>query len=764
MMRLRLAALTLLLAGMSSAQAMTIDDIRIRGLDRIAEGTVLNYLPLEAGDELTAARSSDAVKALFDTGFFNDVTLLRDGGTLIVEVDERPAIARIEFIGNSQIDSERLREGLSGAGLGEGQSFDRPLLARIERELEQQYFALGYYDVDIESTVSPLPRNRVSLRVDVEEGEPATVQGIRFIGNRAFDVDRLRDVFEMGPKAWWAVLSQRDKYSRERLSGDLERLRAFYRDRGYADFSIESTQVTISTDRQRINITVNLDEGQQYTVGDIELAGDLIYPRETLRELVAVDAGAIYNQRNITRSVEAIQEKLGERGYAFARVNPIPELREADRVVDLTLFVDPAERVYVRRIRISGNESTRDDVIRGELRQYEGTWLSTRDLRNSEDRLGRLGFFSDVTINTPRVPGTTDQVDVEVDATERLSGSLRAGVGFGSDQGLLLNLGVQQDNLFGTGDRAEFVANSDDADTLYRLSYLERNHTMSGIDRRYALSLRDRDADEADLADYGVKTTRASYGYRIPVSGTDRLGADVTFEDVGLEFSDPTAFQRDFQVRNGTSNRAILTDLSWTRDTRNTAVFPTRGGRQRLGLAVALPQVSDVEYYRFSYEQSRYVALNDLFTLVLDGTFSYGNAYGEGERLPFYENFFAGGIRTVRGYTANSLGPRDENDDPTGGNLRALARAEVRFPLASDKGGNNLRFSTFVDAGQVWDRERDNLDYKSDISFSGLRYSAGLGLVYYSPIGPFTVGVAQPINDKQRDDTQRFQFTIGASF
>lgn len=764
MMRLRLGAFVLLLTIVSAAQAFTIEQIRIRGLDRIAEGTVLNYLPLEVGDELNAQRSADAVETLFNTGFFDDVSLLRDEATLIVEVDERPAIAQIDFIGNSQIDNDRLREGLTGAGLGEGQSFDRPLLARIERELEQQYFALGYYDVDIESTVSPLPRNRVSLRVDVEEGEPASVQGIRFIGNRGFDADRLRDVFEMGAKPWWAVLSQRDKYSRQRLSGDLQRLRAFYRDRGYADFSIDSTQVTISPDRQRINITVNLDEGQQYTVGDIELAGNLIYPEETLRDLIEIDSGAIYNQRNISRTVEAIQDKLGERGYAFARVNPVPDLRAAERIVDMTLFVDPAERVYVRRIRISGNESTRDDVIRGELRQYEGTWLSTSDLSDSESRLGRLGFFSDVSIDTPRVPGTTDQVDVEVDTTERLSGSLRAGVGFGSDQGLLLNLGVQQDNVFGTGDRAEFVANSDDADTVYRLSYLERNHTMSGIDRRYALSFRDRDADEADLADYGVKTARASYGYRIPVSDTDRLGADVTFEDVSLDFADPTDFQKDFQARNGTSNRAILTDLSWTRDSRDTAIFPTSGARQRLGLAVALPQVSDIEYYRFSYEQSRYLAISERFTLVLDGTLSYGNAYGAGERLPFYENFFAGGIRTVRGFEANSLGPRDENDDPTGGNLRALGRAEIRFPLAEDEDGNNLRFATFVDAGQVWDRERDSLDYKSDIAFSGMRFSAGLGLVYYSPIGPFTVSVAEPLNEKDRDDTQRFQFTIGASF
>ncbi len=761
-MRIRLAALLIFTLLMGTAQAFTIEEIRLRGLERITEGTVFNYLPLEVGDELDAARSADAIEALFDTGFFDDVQLLREGNALIIELQERPAIARIEFIGNDAIAGDRLRDGLAGAGLGEGQSFDRSLLATIVRELEQQYFALGYYDIDVDSTVSPLPRNRVSLRLDIEEGEPASVQPIQFIGNRDFDTDRLRDQFQMGPKPWWAFLSNRDKYSRERLSADLERLSAFYRDRGYADFQVESTQVTISPDRQRIHVTVNIDEGVQYTVGEIALAGDLIYPESELRSLLEIESGQIFNQRSITRTIEALRDKLGERGYAFARINPLPELRETDREVDLTFFVDPAERVYVRRIRISGNETTRDDVIRTELRQYEGTWLSTRDLRESESRLGRLGFFGDISIDTPRVPGTTDQVDVEVNATERLSGSIRAGVGFGSDQGVILSLGIQQDNVFGTGDRAEFVANSDDSDTLYRISYLERNHTMSGIDRRWALSFRDRDADEADLADYGLETATASYGYRIPVTSNDRIGVDLEFDDVTLKFNNPTTLQEEFEQNNGSGNQVIRTNLSWTRDTRNRAIFPTQGARQQTRLEASIPGASDLEYYRLTYEQSRYVGLTERFTLVLDGSLAYGDAFGDTDRLPFYENFYAGGISTLRGFERNSLGPRDENDDPTGGNFRALGRAEVRFPIAQDDEGNNLRMSTFIDAGQVWDREEPGDD--GDISVSDLRYAAGLGLVYYSPIGPLTMSVARPLNDKAEDETQFFQFTIGAFF
>lgn len=763
-MRKTLAGLALL-AVATVADAFTVEEIRIRGLERIAEGTVLNYLPLEPGDEVDVAATADAVSSLFDTGFFDDVRVLRDGNTLIIAVEERPAISQIEFTGNDELDSDRLREGLRDAGLGEGQSFERPLLERIERELEQQYFARGYYDVSIDSTVSPLPRNRVSIRIDIEEGEPASVQPIRFIGNESFSDEILRDQFRMGPRPWWAFLSDRDRYSRERLSADLDSLRAFYRDRGYAGFDIETTQVTISPDRQRIHITVNVDEGPQYTVGDVSLAGELIFSEAELRELLEVRSGDIYTQRGITRTVSALRDKLGEQGYAFARINPVPEIREADRAVDLTFFVDPASRVYVRRVRITGNETTRDDVIRTEMRQLEGSWLSTTDLRESERRLGRTGFFGDVRISTPQVPGTDDQVDVEVETTERLSGSLTAGVGFGSDQGVILNLGLQQDNVLGTGDRAEFVANSDDSDTLYRISYLDRNHTRSGIDRRFALAYRDRDAGERDLTDYGLQQATFSYGYRIPVTSNDRVGADLEFDETDIDLpSDATAYLRNEIDREGSRNRAIRTSVFWTRDTRDRAIFATDGARQRLRFDVALPEVSDLTYYRASYEQARYFALSDRFTLVLDGDLSYGSGYGGTEVMPFYENFFAGGIRTVRGYRRNSLGPKDEDNESVGGNFRILGRSELRFPFSMEDDGGNLRASVFIDGGQVWDLDRSTVDEFDSVSVSDMRFAAGLGLIYYSPVGPLTMSIAEPLNAESGDDTQFFQFTIGAFF
>lgn len=749
-------AIYLLLAG--TAHAFEVEEIRIRGLERIAEGTVLNYLPISPGDDIDARDTADAIEALYETGFFEDVRLLRDGSQLVVDLVERPGIARIEFNGNDEIPDEDLREGLSSAGLGEGQSFDRSLLETIERELEQQYFMLGYYDVDVQSTVSPLPRNRVALRLDVREGEPASVQEIEFVGNEAFDDDALRDEFEMGPRPWWAVFSTRDRYSRARLSGDLETLRAFYRDRGYINFEIVSTQVAITDDRRRIHVTVNLDEGERYEVGEVDLAGDLIFPEEELQELLEVSAGSTYSQAAVTRTQEALREKLGERGYAFANVNPVPDVDEEDGTVDLTFFVDPAERVYVRRIRISGNERTRDDVIRGELRQLEGGTLSTADLQESERRLGRLGFFSDVNVETPRVPGTSDQVDVEVDVTERLSGSLQAGIGFGTDQGVILNLGIQQDNLFGTGDRGEFVANSNRYNTLYRLSYLERNHTLSGIDRRYSLSYRNVDAEEADLADYGLTSITAAYGYRIPVTSNDTIGADLEIDDIELDLrDDATQLQQEFVDENGERNQVLRGNLSWTRDTRDRAIFARSGARQQARLEVSVPGV-DLEYYRLTYEQSRYFSFTDSTTLVLDGTLSYGDAYGAGDRLPFFENFFAGGISTVRGFEGNSLGPRDENDDPTGGNVRALGRAELRFPLPGDAARENLRIAPFIDAGQVWDSRTE------DVDASELRYSAGVGLIWFSPLGPLTMSVAQPLNDEPNDETQTFQFSLGAFF
>lgn len=762
-MRKIMAGLVFLFAA-GTASGFTVEEIQIQGLERIAEGTVLNYLPVSPGDTLDREGSANALQSLFGTGFFEDVELRQEGNTLIVQVRERPAIAQIEFVGNKALDTDQLTTGLASAGLSQGQSFDRSLLATIERELEQQYFSLGYYDISVSSTVSPLPRNRVGLRIEIAEGRPASVQNIHIVGNEAFDIDTLRGQFSMGPKPWWAFLSDRDKYSRERLAADLESLRAFYRDRGYADFQVESTQVSISPDRERIHVTVNVNEGLLYRIGELSLAGNLIFDEQTLRELFTIAPGDIFNQRGITNTIEALRDKLGTEGYAFARINPVPELREEDQSVDLTFFVDPADRVYVRRLRIVGNETTRDDVIRAEMRQLEGTWLSTEALRESRDRLLRLGFFGDVRIDTPRVPGTTEQVDVEVETLERLSGSFRAGVGFGSEQGLILNLGLQQDNVLGTGDRVEFVANSNDSDTIYRISYLERNHTTSGIDRRWAISFRDTDADEAELADYGLESLLLSYGYRIPVSDNDRVGVDLEFDatDISLR-NDATAIQQDFVDRNGTSNQVFRTNISWTRDTRDRAIFATRGAQQRVSLQASIPG-TDLEYYRLNYRQSRFFGITERTALMLSGTLSYGDGYRSGDKLPFYENFYAGGITTVRGYDRNSLGPRDENNDPTGGNLRALVRSELRLPMtADDAESDNLRLKLFVDGGQVWSRdgEDNSLD---DASIDDLRFAAGVGLIYYSPVGPLTMSIATPLNEKDGDDTQFFQFSIGAFF
>lgn len=762
-MRKILLGLILIFAA-GSASGFTVEEIRIEGLSRISEGTVLNYLPVSSGDELDRAASADALEALFSTGFFEDVELRQDGSTLVVAVRERPAIAEIEFIGNKALDTDQLTSGLASAGLSQGQSFDRSLLATIERELEQQYFSLGYYDIAVSSTVSPLPRNRVELRIEITEGSPASVQEIHIVGNQAFDADTLRGQFSMGPKAWWAFLSNRDKYSRERLAADLESLRAYYRDRGYADFQIESTQVSISPDRQRIHVTVNVNEGLLYQIGELDLAGDLIFEADELRELFTIQPGDTFNQRGITATIEALRDKLGAEGYAFARINPVPELREDEQAVDITFFVDPADRVYVRRLQIVGNETTRDDVIRSEMRQLEGTWLSTKALRDSRDRLLRLGFFGDVRIDTPRVPGTTEQVDVEVETTERLSGSFRAGVGFGSEQGVILNLGLQQDNVLGTGDRLEFVANSNDSDTIYRVSYLERNHTTSGIDRRWAVSFRDTDADEAELADYGLESLLLSYGYRIPVSDNDRVGADLEFDATDLSLrNDATEIQRDFVERNGNDNQVVRANLSWTRDTRNRAIFATRGAQQRMSLQASVPG-TDLEYYRLNYRQSRFFGFTERTALMLSGTVSYGDGYSSEDKLPFYENFYAGGISTVRGFERNSLGPRDENNDPTGGNLRALIRSELRLPItAEDAESDNLRLKLFVDGGQVWTREGDD-NTLEDVSVSDLRFGSGVGLIYYSPVGPLTMSVATPLNEEDGDETEFFQFSIGAFF
>lgn len=743
------------LGAVAAAEPFPVEDIRVEGVQRVPVGTVLNYLPIRIGETVEQERIAEAIRSLYKTGFFQDVRIGRDGNVLVVEVVERPSIASIEVRGNKAIPSEDLLKSLADIGFAEGQVFNRVVLSDVERELRRLYQSRGQYGTRVSSTVSPLPRNRVGVRIDIDESAPARIREITFVGNEQFSERRLRRLFELGPKRWYHILSDRDQYAREKLAADLERLQSFYQNQGFINFAITSTQVSITPDRQGIYITVNLSEGERYRIGDIELAGDLVVGEEALRGLVATRAGETYSRQAITESVGQIRDRLGAEGYAFANVNVVPELDDEKNIVDLTYFVDPGKRVLVRRINVFGNERTRDDVIRRELRQMEGAWLSTAALQRSRQRLQRLGFFEDVAIDTPQVPGEADQVDVDVTVRERLSGSLQAGIGYGQQQGVMFNLSVQQDNLVGSGDRLSATFNNSDINTIYSISYLDRYYTLSGISRSLNASYKQTDASDADLADYDTTTLNVGMGFSVPLNEEDSIQFGLAFERLELTLGG-AATQRltDFVADNGDSFDAIKGTLGWVRDSRNQAIFPTSGGRQQVTGELTLPG-SDLEYYKIHYSHRRFWPLTQRLTLSLNLGLGYGDGYGDTSRLPFFENFFVGGISSLRGFRGSSLGPRD-GDDPIGGNARIVGSSELIFPPPF-LDIESVRMFAFVDGGNVFDT-RDEVD------FGELRYSTGVGVTWLSPLGALTLSLAEPLNDRAEDRTQTFQFSLGTFF
>lgn len=764
-MRALLFFIALLLAwplAPAAAQTFQVEDIRVEGVQRVPVGTVLNYLPIQIGETVEPSRVAEAIRSLYKTGFFQDVEIRREDGVLLVEVVERPSIASIDVHGNKAIPSEELLESLADVGFAEGQVFNRFVLSDVERELRRLYESRGQYDTRVASTVSPLPRNRVGVRIDINESKPARIREITFIGNRSFSDERLRDLIDLGPKRWYHLFSSRDQYAREKLAADLERVQSFYQNQGYINFSITSTQVTITPDRQGIYITVNLSEGERYRVGEVRLAGELIAEEAELRELIANEPSAIYSRKESTESVARIRDRLGEDGYAFANVNVVPELDEENHVVDLTYFIDPGKRVLVRRINIHGNERTRDDVIRRELRQMEGAWLSTAALQRSRLRLQRLGFFEDVNIETPQVPGEQDQVDIDVTVAERLSGSIQAGVGYGQTQGVMFNLSLQQDNVLGSGDRLGLSFNNSSINTIYSINYLERYYTASGISRSFNATYRETDAYRADLTDYDTKTLNLGMGFSLPLNEEDSIQFGLAFERLELTPGGRAAeYIHKFVDEYGDRFTFYKGTLGWVRDSRDRAVFPTRGARQQISGEVALPG-SDLEFYKIHYSQRRYWPLARFLTLSLNLGLGYGDGYGKNSELPFFENFYAGGISSVRGFRGNSLGPRVEepgtysHGDPIGGNARIVGGTELIFPVPFVE-AESLRMATFFDAGNVYDT-RDEVD------FGEIRYSAGVGLTWLSPLGALTFSLAKPLNERSGDRTQTFQFSLGTLF
>ena len=627
----------------------------------------------------------------------------------------------------------------------------------MEQELNRTYFAAGKYGARITGTVTPLDRNRVEIGFEIQEGVAAKIRRINIVGNAAYDDEDLRDEFELQATGFLSFVTRSDRYSKSRLAADLETLRSFYLDRGYINFNVDSTQVTITPDKQEIYITINLTEGGRYVVRDIYLQGALIVPEEELFELVSVTRGEIFSRRQVTETSRSIGNRLGNEGYSFANVNAVPQIDEDDEVVDLTFYIDPGRRIYVRRIGFTGNDKTRDEVLRREVRQMEGGWISTEAIARSRLRLNRLGYFESVEVETRPVPGVSDQVDVEFSVKERPSGNILLGAGYSGAEGVLVELSVTEESVFGTGNRLRASYSNTDVRRDISFSWLNPYWTVDGVSREIEVYDRRTDASDANLADYQLDSIGAGATFGVPVSEYTRvnvgLGAEQTKFRIGPFASTEV---RNFRSQNGGKFNTLLASASWAYDVRDSRFLPTTGSLTRLSSEVAVPG-SDLTYYKVLARHQRLLPLPEEFVLVLDGEMGYGDGYGDTGELPLTENFFAGGLRSVRGFRANTLGPRDSRQQPLGGNLMAVGSAELLLPLPLARYENTVQVSSFFDIGNVYGPDED---FEADT----LRYSAGLGMTWLSPVGPLTVSYSKPLKTIGNDSTQEFQLSFGTSF
>ena len=757
------------------ARAFVVSDIRIDGLQRVSAGTVFNALPVEVGDDVESQDIAGATRALYQTGYFNDIRMDRRGDVLIIGVVERPSISSIEIKGNKAIKTEDLKSGLKRSGLAEGEIFQQATLEAIRLELERQYVAQGRYGARITAKVEAQPRNRVKLVIDVKEGKVATIEHINIVGNKAYPKDELLDLFELQNTRWYQFFSSADKYSREKLSGDLERLRSWYLDRGYINFDITSTQVAISPDKQSVYITVNVDEGDKYTISEVKLAGDLIIPEEEARLLLLAQPEQVFSRRLITATEEILSRRLGNEGYTFANITGIPKPDQENKTVELTFFVDPGRRVYVRRVNFSGNTKTDDEVLRREMRQMEGASANTRKIEQSKVRLERLGFFKQVNVETPPVPGTSDQIDVNYSVEEQPSGSVTASIGYSQSNGLLLGGSVSQSNFLGTGNQVTLGLNKSDISQLYNFSFMDPYFTIDGVSRGYDVYYRSYDYKDSQISSYAADTFGGNVRFGYPLSETESinfsLGIDGTEITTGSRT--PLVIEKYLQ-QEGKKYTNVKTSLGWTQSELNRGLLPTAGYSQSLSLSAAIPG-SSTTFYKLVYRGQYFQPLTRDFIARFATRLGYGGAYSSTSTMPFFENFYAGGFGSVRGYKDNSLGPKapqkkNKNDlNSVGGDVLVEGTVEVLFPLPFVKDQQSLRSSVFFDFGNVFNTHCvENADlvacYKPRLG--ELRYSAGLGLTWITPLGPLTFSLAKALNAKKsdKDETQTFQFSLGTPF
>ncbi|MDW1514083.1 outer membrane protein assembly factor BamA [Vibrio sp. Vb5035] len=800
--RILFASLLATSVSANGAENFVVQDIEIDGLQRVALGAALLKMPVRVGDTIGQGDVAEIIRALYASGNFEDVKVLRDGGVLMVQVKERPTIASISFSGNKAIKDEQLQENLNASGVREGEALDRTTLSNIEKGLEDFYYSVGKYNATVKAVVTPLPRNRSDLKFVFTEGVSAKIQQINFIGNEVFSDEELLSRFNLNVDVpWWNFLSD-EKYQKQVLAGDIEALKSFYLDRGYLKFNVDSTQVAISPDKKGVYITLGLEEGEVYTVKNVKFRGDLIGEEATFERLVPFEDNETYNGSLVTSMEEGIKRVLGESGYAYPQVNTIPEFDDENQEVSLVVNVDPGNRIYVRDIRFTGNNSTKDEVLRREMRQMEGSWLNSKSIETGKTRLNRLGYFENVEVQTVRVPGSDDQVDLVYSVKEANSGSVNFGVGFGTESGVSFQVGLQQDNFIGSGNRVGINAMMNDYQKNISLDYRDPYWNLDGVSLGGKVFYNEFEAKEANIVDYTNESYGASLTWGFPFDELNRFefGVGYTHNKIGnlSPYLQVEQFLRA-QADNIDSSGALNTNdfdfnISWTRNNLNRGYFPTAGNHQRAFYKMTVPG-SDVQYFKMQYDVRQYVPLTKKheFTLLFRGRLGYGNGYGQTDGndnlFPFYENYYAGGFTSLRGFGSNSVGPkavyRDTSgsnngadtatDDSVGGNAVALASVEliVPTPFASEEVQNQIRTSIFFDMASVWDTEFDYRDsgaeygdrYYYDYSDpTNYRSSYGAALQWMSPMGPLVFSLAKPIKKFDGDDEEFFTFTIGRTF
>ena len=740
-------------------QPFVVRDIRVEGVQRTEAGTVFTYLPIKVGESIDDEKAAAAIKALYATGFYSDVRLESEGEILIVFVQERPAIAAIEIEGAKEFTKDNLKDGLRQAGISESKIYDKSLLDRAEKELKRQYTSRGYYGAVVRTTATPLERNRVSLRFDIEEGAVTKIADINIIGAKDFTEKELLRQMKLTTPGWFTWFTKDDQYSKQQLTADLEALRSFYLNRGYLEFNIESTQVSITPDREKIFITVAITEGPVYRVGEVKFSGDLIVGEPELRRLIAVRQGDVFSREMVVDATKKISDRLGNDGYSFANVNPVPDLDRDKRIAGFTFFVDPGRRVYVRRINVVGNQKTQDEVIRRELRQLESSWYSLEKIARSKERLQRTGYFSEVNIETPAVPGTSDQVDITVNVTERNTGTLNFGLGYSAAEKLTIQASVSQANILGTGNMLAFQVNNGSVNKVYSFTYVNPYWTADGISRGIDFFRRDVDTSGLNsVAEYNTYSTGVGLRFGIPVTEYDAINIGLTAERTKLQVDPVFSPQRyiDFVNQFGERSDTLRSNISFSRDTRDSLTWPTRGWLNEIGFEIGIPP-GDLTYHRTTFQSQWFFTPTRLewLTFMLNGEMGYADGY-RGKPLPFFKNFYAGGVGSVRGFETATLGPRDTNGDVLGGDRRIVGNFEMLFPMPGYK-EKNVRLALFTDVGNVWGPGEK-------LKGGDLRVGAGLAISWDSPVGPLRFSFGAPLVKKDGDKIERFQFQLGKIF